>query len=191
MKRILRVVNGRAAAGTLLVVAASLVTPGAALGQFAGRLQGGYGFGDGYGGAIGGSIGIEFPLLFGQPAYVGPWVLYNAGGTFEREEEIWDQKSTFVGIEGGGVFLDKPFMIRGAGNIAAAFITTERESVQGKISETRLDLSGGVAFGYQWGHFYAAVEPYTFLIINSDNMGGSFNLFFTIGYRPKVKKKED
>jgi quinol monooxygenase YgiN len=91
---------------------------------------------------IGGSVGIEFPLLFGEPAYVGPWAMYNAGGEFVREDELWDQKSTFVGIEGGGMFLQKPFMIRGAGNIAAAFITTERESVDGTISETGLDLCG-------------------------------------------------
>ncbi len=159
--------------------------------QFAGRVHAGPGFGDGYGTMIGGSVGIEFPLLFGEPAYVGPWAMYNAGGEFVREDELWDQKSTFVGIEGGGMFLQKPFMIRGAGNIAAAFITTERESVDGTISETGLDLSGGVAFGYQWGKFYAAVEPYTFLIVGNDNMGSSFSLFFTFGYRPRYKPKDE
>jgi hypothetical protein len=115
--------------------------------------------------------------------------MYNAGGTFLREGEIFDQKSTFLGIEGGGAFLDKPFMIRGAGNIAAAFITTQHPS-EGKISETALDLSGGVAFGYQVGHWYVAAEPYTFLIVGSDHMGASFNLFLTVGFRPEVKKKE-
>jgi hypothetical protein len=175
--------------GSLLILAAVAASPGTSQAQFAGRLQGGYGFGDGYGGMVGGSVGIEFPLLFGQPAYVGPWAMYNAGGTFLREGEIFDQKSTFLGIEGGGAFLDKPFMIRGAGNIAAAFITTQHPS-EGKISETALDLSGGVAFGYQVGHWYVAAEPYTFLIVGSDHMGASFNLFLTVGFRPEVKKKE-
>lgn len=175
----------------LLVLAVLVLTPGASTAQLAGRLQGGYGFADGYGAMVGGSIGLEFPLLFGQPAYVGPWAMYNAGGTFERAGETFDQEATFVGIEGGGVFLDKPFMIRGAGNIAAAFITTDRSDIAGEVSETRLDLSGGVAFGYQVGNWFVAVEPYTFLIIASDNMGSSFNLFLTIGYRPKVARKED
>ena len=98
---------------SLLLLAAVAASAGTAQAQFAGRLQGGYGFGDGYGGMVGGSVGIEFPLLFGQPAYVGPWAMYNGGGTFVREDEIFDQKSTFLGIEGGGAFLDKPFMIRG------------------------------------------------------------------------------
>ena len=176
--------------GSLLLLAAVAASPATAQAQFAGRVQAGYGFGSGYGAAIGGSVGIEFPLLFGQPAYVGPWAMYNAGGTFLRDGEKWDQKSTFLGIEGGGAFLDKPFMIRGAGNIAAAFITT-RIPGQETISETALDLSGGVAFGYQFGNWYVAAEPYTFLIVGSDNMGGSFNLFFTVGWRPKVKKKEE
>ena len=48
-----------------------------------------------------------------------------------------------------------------------------------------------MAFGYQFGNWYVAAEPYTFLIVGSDNMGGSFNLFFTVGWRPKVKKKEE
>jgi hypothetical protein len=176
----------------ILVAVAASAGPAQAqfAGRFAGRLQGGYGFGDGYGGMVGGSVGIEFPLLFGQPAYVGPWAMYNGGGTFLRDGDILDQKSTFLGIEGGGAFLDKPFMIRGAGNIAAAFITT-RIPGQEKISETALDLSGGVAFGYQLGHWYVAAEPYTFLIVGSDNMGASFNLFLTVGFRPEVKNKEE
>ena len=180
----------RTVMGALLILAALAASPGSSQAQFAGRIQGGYGFGDGYGGMFGGSVGIEFPLLFGRSAFVGPWAMYNAGGTFDREGEIWDQKSTFLGIEASGAFLDEPFMIRGAGNIAAAFITTDHPS-EGKISETALDLSGGVAFGYQWGSWYAAVEPSTFLIIGSDNMGQSFSLLFTVGYRPKVKKKEE
>ncbi len=180
----------RTVMGALLILAALAASPGSSQAQFAGRLQGGHGFGDGYGGMFGGTIGIEFPLLFGQPAYAGPWAMYNAGGTFEREGEIWDQESTFVGIEVGGVFLDKPFMIRGSSNIAAAFITSDHPS-EGEITETALDLSSGMAFGYQWGSWYAAVEPYTFLIIGSDRMGNSFNLFFTVGYRPKVKKKKE
>lgn len=159
--------------------------------QLAGRLHAGPGFGDGYGTMIGGSVGIEFPLLFGEPAYVGPWAMYNAGGEFVLEGEEWSQKSTFVGIEGAGMFLQKPFMIRGAGNIAAAFITSERESIEGEISETALDLSGGVAFGYQWGRFYAAIEPYTFLIVGSDNMGSNFSLFLTLGYRPRYKPRNE
>jgi len=175
--------------GSLLILVAVALSPGTSQAQFAGRVQGGYGFGDGYGGMVGGTVGIEFPLLFGQMAYVGPWAMYNAGGTFLREGDIWDQKSTFLGIEGGGAFLDKPFMIRGAGSIAAAFITT-RIPGQEEISETALDLSGGVAFGYQLGNWYVAAEPYTFLIIGSDNMGASFNLFLTVGFRPEVKKKE-
>jgi len=175
--------------GSLLILVAVALSPGTSQAQFAGRVQGGYGFGDGYGGMVGGTVGIEFPLLFGQMAYVGPWAMYNAGGTFLREGDIWDQKSTFLGIEGGGAFLDKPFMIRGAGSIAAAFITT-RVGGEGEISETALDLSGGVAFGYQLGNWYVAAEPYTFLIIGSDNMGASFNLFLTVGFRPEVKKKE-
>jgi hypothetical protein len=171
--------SARIVLGSLLILAAVAVSADTAQAQFAGRLQAGYGFGDGYGGMVGGSVGIEFPLLFGQPAYVGPWAMYNAGGTFLREGEIFDQKSTFLGIEGG----------RGAGNIAAAFITTQHPS-EGKISETALDLSGGVAFGYQVGHWYVAAEPYTFLIVGSDHMGASFNLFLTVGFRPEVKKKE-
>ena len=174
---------------SLLLLAAVAASAGSAQAQFAGRLQGGYGFGDGYGGMVGGTVGIEFPLLFGQMAYVGPWAMYNAGGTFLRDGDILDQKSTFLGIEGGGGFLDKPFMIRGSGSIAAAFITT-RIPGQGKISETALDLSGGVAFGYQLGNWYVAAEPYTFLIVGSDHMGNSFNLFLTVGFRPEVKKKE-
>lgn len=182
--------RARILVSSFLLLSALAASPGAAQAQFAGRVQGGYGFGDGYGGMVGGSVGLEFPLLFGQPAYVGPWAMYNGGGTFVRDDEVWDQRSTFLGIEGGGAFLDKPFMIRGAGNIAAVFITTERESIEGKISETRLDLSGGVAFGYQLGNWYVAAEPYTFLIVDSDNMGSSFNLFLTVGFRPAVKKKE-
>ena len=182
--------SARSLAGSLLILAALASAPAAAQAQFAGRVQGGYGFGDGYGGMVGGSVGIEFPLLFGQPAYVGPWVMYNGGGTFLRDGELWDQNSTFLGIEGGGAFLDKPFMIRGAGNIAAAFITT-RIPGEEEISETALDLSGGVAFGYQLGNWYVAAEPYTFLIVGSDHLGGSFNLFLTVGFRPEVKKKEE
>ena len=182
--------SARALVGLLLILVTLPASPGTAQAQFAGRMQGGYGFGDGYGGMIGGSVGIEFPLLFGQPAYVGAWAMYNGGGTFVRDAEIWEQNSTFLGIEGGGAFLDKPFMIRGAGNIAAAFITTEHPT-EGEISETALDLSGGVAFGYQLGHWYVAAEPYTFLIVGSDNMGSSFNLFLTVGFRPRVRKKEE
>ncbi len=178
--------------GSLLLLVALAASPGTAQAQakFAGRVQGGYGFGDGYGGTVGGSVGVEFPLLFGQPAFVGPWAMYNSGGTFLRDGLLWDQESTFLGIEGGGMFLEKPFMIRGSGNIGAAFITT-RIPGEEEISETRLDLSGGVAFGYQLGNWYVAAEPYTFLIVGSDNMGGSFNLFLTVGFRPEVKKKEE
>lgn len=182
--------SGRIYVGLLALLACMAASPGTAPAQLAGRVQGGYGFGDGYGGMVGGSVGIEFPLLFGQPAYVGPWAMYNGGGDFLRDGDLWDQQSTFLGIEGGGMFLEKPFMIRGAGNIAAAFITT-RIPGQEEISETALDLSGGVAFGYQLGNWYVAAEPYTFLIVGSDNMGSSFNLFLTVGFRPEVKRKEE
>jgi hypothetical protein len=57
---------------SLLILVAVAASPGTARAQFAGRVQGGYGFGDGYGGMVGGSVGIEFPLLFGQPAYGNP-----------------------------------------------------------------------------------------------------------------------
>ncbi len=176
--------------GAVLLAAVALGS-GPAHAQLAGRLQGGAGFGDGYGGMVGGSIGLEFPLLFGQPAYVGPWAMYNAGGTVELDGEAFDQRSTFLGIEGGGVFLERPFLIRGSGNIAAALITNDRVGGEETITETRLDLSGGVAFGYQLGRWFVAAEPYTFLIVSSDTMGSSFNLFLTVGYRPENQKRKD